>query len=368
MKLQEYEAKDIFREFAIPVQEGYVIESPKELRKIEKPIVLKAQVLVGGRGKAGGVKFARTNDEARKKAVEIIGMDIKGLKVEKLLVAEAVDIKKEYYVGFIIDRSQKKLVLMISAEGGMDIEEVAAKTPEKIVKLEIDPLKGLFPYQVRTLVGKIGIKRKELSQISSIAYKLYQAAVKYDAEIVEINPLAQTQDDILAIDAKFVIDDNSLFRHPELAEKFKASDEYTDLEKEAKDAGLSYVELEGDIGVIGCGAGLVMASLDAINTYGGKPANFLDVGGGANAENVRQALDIILQKKGVKSVFINVFGGITKCDEVAQGIVDANPGVPLSIRMMGTNEEEGKNILKKNKLEVFDSMEEAAKKAVELAK
>ncbi len=366
MKLQEYEAKDIFREFNIPVQDGYVIDDASQVKPVEKPVVVKAQVLIGGRGKAGGVKLADSTDEAKKHAQAILGMDIRGLTVEKVLITEAADLEKEYYVGFVIDRKAKKLTLMVSAEGGMDIEKVAAETPEKIAKLAIDPLKGLEAYQVREMVKSIGVKGKELTQIATVAYRLYQAACAYDAETAEINPLAWTPAGILAVDAKFVIDDNALYRHKDMAAKFKKTNEYTTLEKEAKDAGLSYVELEGDIGVIGCGAGLVMASLDAINTYGGKPANFLDVGGGATAENMQQALDIIQKKKGVTAIFVNIFGGITRCDEVAKGIIDAKPNVPLSIRMMGTKEEEGKQMLKDAGFDVADSMEDAAKKTVEL--
>ena len=277
------------------------------------------------------------------------------------------EIVRELYVGFVVDRGARRNVLILSTEGGVDIEEVARKSPYKIVKMELDPKMGLEPYQVRGQLKKIGLSGKEMVKVADIATKLYRAFIKYDAELAEINPLAVTPEGMVAVDAKMVIDDNALYRHKELAREFAGSQEYTDIEKLAKDAGLSYVDLEGNIGVIGCGAGLVMASLDTLKLYGGEAANFLDVGGGANSENMKRALELVLMKDAVKSIFINIFGGITRCDEIANGIVEFAPKIPISVRMMGTNEEEGKKILKENGYVIRDSIEESAKEAIRLA-
>lgn len=364
MKLYEYEAKEIFSSSGIPVPHGKVITSPSEIEGLSYPLVLKAQVLVGGRGKAGGVKICQNEKEAKEAAEKILSMDIKGIPVRKLLVYPAVDILKEYYLGFIVDRNSRRVVVIASSEGGVDIEEVAEKSPEKIVKLEIDPLLGLKSYHAAELGKKIGLQGKELLTFSDIALKLYKVCEKYDAELVEINPLALSKDGFSAVDAKLNVDDNALYR-----QKFQPKEEeYTELEQMAKKAGLSYVPLDGDIAIIGCGAGLVMASLDIIQKYGGNPANFLDVGGGANAENMRQALEIVTKQKGLKSIFINIFGGITRCDQIAEGIVNFGPKIPISVRMMGTNEEQGKKILRDNGYTAADSMMEAARKAVELAR
>lgn len=364
MKLYEYEAKEIFSQVGIPVPEGAVITSPDEIKGFSYPLVLKAQVLVGGRGKAGGVKIVDNESAAKETAEKILSMEIKGIPVKKLLVYPVVDIKKEYYLGFVVDRNSRRVVAIASSEGGVDIEEVAEKSPEKIAKLEIDPLMGLKSYHAMDLGKRIGLKGKALSQFSRIALQLYTVCEMYDAELIEINPLALSDEGFSAVDAKLNVDDNALYR-----QKFEPKEEeYTELERMAKKAGLSYVSLGGDIAIIGCGAGLVMASLDIIQKYGGKPANFLDVGGGANAENMKQALNIVTRQEGLKSIFINIFGGITRCDQIAEGIVEFAPKIPISVRMMGTNEELGKQILRENGYTAADSMAEAAQKAVELAR
>jgi succinyl-CoA synthetase beta subunit len=367
MKLHEYKAKEIFAKYGIPVSSGILVKDSNELKEFRFPAVLKAQVLVGGRGKAGGIKFADNLENAREKIDEILGMEIKGLKVKLVLVEEKADIKKELYVGFVVDRTAKRNVLILSSEGGVNIEETALKSPDKVAKLEIIPENGLQAYQVRNLAKSLGLGGKEMVSLAGIANNLYKAFVDYDAELAEINPLAVTPQGMIAVDAKMNIDDNSLYRHPELKREFARSEEFTDIEKKAKDAGLSYVDLEGNIGVIGCGAGLVMASLDTLKLYSGNAANFLDVGGGANAENMRQALELVSMKKDVKSIFINIFGGITRCDEIAKGIVDFAPKIPISVRMMGTHEEEGKKILIENGYSVSDTIEQSAKEAIKLA-
>jgi succinyl-CoA synthetase beta subunit len=364
MKLYEYEAKEIFSRHSIPVPEGKVISDPSHITGCTYPVVLKAQVLVGGRGKAGGVKFCQDEREAQDVARKMLSMNIKGISVEKLLVYTAVDIKKEYYLGFVIDRNARKIVAIASCEGGVDIEKVAEESPAKIAKLEIDPGIGLKPYHAIELGKQIGMEGNLLLDFAAIAMKLYMIGEKYDAELIEINPLALSEKGLVAVDAKLNVDDNALYRQAFSPKE----EEYTELERMAKKAGLSYVSLEGNIAIIGCGAGLVMASLDMIQKCGGKPANFLDVGGGANAENMKQALDIVTRQEGLKSIFINIFGGITRCDQIAQGIVEFAPKIPVSVRMMGTNEEEGKYILKEHGYSAFDSMAETAKKAVELAR
>jgi succinyl-CoA synthetase beta subunit len=368
MKLYEYKAKEIFSNYGIAVPRGILVKDPNELKEFKFPAVLKSQVLVGGRGKAGGIKFADDLEEARAKIDEILGMDIKGLKVKLVLVEEKAKIVKELYVGFVVDRTAKRNVLILSSEGGVNIEEVAQKSPDSVIKFEIDPTEGLPTHKITNLVKKMGLRGKEMVSVVRIVNKLSKVFSDYDAELAEINPLVTTPEGLLAVDAKLIVDDNSLYRHKDLAKEFARSEEYTEIEKKAKDAGLSYVELDGDIGVIGCGAGLVMASLDTLKLYGGQAANFLDVGGGANAENMRRALELVVQKENVKSIFINIFGGITRCDEIAKGIVDFAPKTPISVRMMGTNEEEGKQILKDNGYSVSETIEESAKEAIELAR
>ncbi len=365
MKLHEFQAKEIFGKYGIPVQKGTVIERPEQIDQItlKYPVALKAQVLVGGRGKAGGIKLAATPAEAREKAKAILGMDIKGEKVRRLLVVEAVDIGAEYYLAFTVDRATRRLVSIGSAAGGIDIEEVARTTPEKIAKVHIDPFAGYHPYQAREMGRKLGFTGKLLLQFTAIAVSLARICDEQDAELVEINPLAVVGDNLLAIDAKLIIDDNAVFRHDGLPR----NEELTELEAAAKGQGLSYVELNGDVAIIGNGAGLVMSTLDMIAHFGGRPANFLDVGGGATTENMTQAMSIVLRKPGIRALFINIFGGITRCDDIAQAIAADPPETPMVVRLTGTNEDVGRAILQKAGIHAFVDPEEAAQRTVTLA-
>jgi len=374
LRLYEYQAKEVFKKYGIPIPIGSVVSSPTEARqvaeKIGKPVVLKVQVLVGGRGKAGGIKFASNPQEAEKIAKTLIGQTFKGFKVSKLLVEEKLQIKEEYYLGFTIDRSARKLVAIASSRGGVDIEEIAISFPQYIVKQHVDPLIGFYPFMARQLIKKLGFEGKILNEMSSFLYKLYKIMIDYDAELIEINPLVLTEDNkLIAADARLNIDSDALFRHSDIKQIEELST-FSPYELEAKKAGLSYVELDGNIGIIGNGAGLVMTTLDLVKMYGGNPANFLDVGGGAASESIATALRILLNHPRVKVILINILGGITRCDEVAKGIISAlktsNMGKPIVIRLTGTNELEGRKILKNEGLIALSSMEEAAKKAVEL--
>ena len=375
MKLHEYRAKQIFSKYGIPTPKGVVIDDTEEpdpqLSDLSFPVALKAQVLVGGRGKAGGIKFARSEEEARTIIPELLGMELKGYKVGQLLIEEKADLvgALELYVGFTVNRQARAVTCILSSKGGVNIEEVAREHPEDIAKMNIDPEVGLHQYHCRKLAKQIGLSGRDMLKVAVIVAKLYKVFKEYDGELAEINPLILTgKGDVMAVDAVLNIDNNSMFRHPEFKREEKTTEEFTDLEKEARDAGLSYVDLDGDIGIIGCGAGLVMASLDILEHYNGKAANFLDVGGGANAANMRKALDIVMRKPGVRSIFVNIFGGITRCDEIAKGIVDIAPGIPISVRMMGTNQEEGIKILMDNNYRVYNTMEASAEHAVKLAR
>jgi succinyl-CoA synthetase beta subunit len=365
MKLHEFQAKDVFGKYGIPIQTGVVIERPEQLDGlgISYPIVLKAQVLVGGRGKAGGIKLASDPAEAREKAAQILAMDIKGEKVTRLLVVPAATIGAEYYVAFTVDRAARRLVCIGSAAGGIDIEEVARTTPEKIVKLHVDPFLGFRRFHALGIGKKMGFAGKHLLQFAGIASALGRLCTEMDAELAEINPLAMVDDALLAIDAKLIIDDNATFRH----EGLPRNEEMTELEAMAKAQDLSYVELDGDIAVIGNGAGLVMSTLDMIAHFGGKPANFLDVGGGATTENMAQAMDIVLRKPGVRALFINIFGGITRCDDIAKAIAAQPPRAPMVVRLTGTNEAEGRAILEAAKIHAHVDPEPAAQEVVRLA-
>ncbi|MDI9646764.1 MAG: ADP-forming succinate--CoA ligase subunit beta [Archaeoglobales archaeon] len=375
MRLLEYQAKQIFKNYGIPIPKGEVAKSIEEVEKIAEKfngkVVLKAQVLVGGRGKSGGVRKATSVNEAKKIATELFGYNIKGHIVKKLLVEEMLEIKSEFYAGFTIDRSSKSIVAILSTMGGMDVEEVAAKYPQKIAKQKIDPRWGLWDYNLRNLLKNSSSPKELWSDLSDILRKLYNIMISYEAELVEINPLALTPQGLVAADARLNIDDNAIFRKKELFEMREITEE-SEIEKEAIKFGLNYVQLKGNVGIIANGAGMAMATMDLIKIMGGEPANFLDVGGGASKEVVEKAIEIIT-KSGVKSIFINIFGGITRCDEVAKGIVDAlnrqKIGIPIIVRLSGTNEEEGKNILKKLKnIIVVNEMEEGAKIAVDLAR
>ncbi len=376
MKLQEFQAKRIFGQYGIPVPQGEVAETPEEARDIAKrlggPVVVKSQVLVGGRGKAGGIKLAQTPDEAEQVAGRILGMDIKGLTVKKVLVDPAADIKTELYLGMVLDRARRRVVVMASSAGGVDIEEVAATTPEKIITVAVDPCLGMREYQARNIGVSIGLPRELLGKFALICQGLYNCYMGTDASLAEINPLAILGDGTLkALDGKIVLDDSALFRHPDLA-AMRDEDEETQEEREARLNGLSYVKLDGEIGCMVNGAGLAMATMDIIKLYGGEPANFLDVGGGAKADKVAAALRIILSDPNVKAVMFNIFGGITRGDEVARGILQAldevKTGVPMVVRLVGTNAEEGRALLAEAKMLTAETLAEAAEKAVAAAR
>jgi succinyl-CoA synthetase beta subunit len=376
LNLHEYQSKRVFARFGIPIPKGEVASTPTEAReiagKLGGKVVVKSQVLVGGRGKAGGIKLAVDKDDAEEKAKAILGMDIKGLTVRKVLVDEAADIKDEIYLGLVIDRAQRRVVMMGSSEGGVDIEEVAATMPEKIIKVAIDPCIGFRPYQAMDLATALGIPRDLTRSFAQIAAGLYNAFVDSDASLAEINPLVVTGDGrLLAVDGKMSIDDNALYRQKALAELRDPAEE-DPYEVEARRSDLSYVKLDGSIGCMVNGAGLSMATMDMIKLYGGAPANFLDIGGGATAERVAAALRIILSDHNVNTVLINIFGGITRCDEVARGIVAALGEVgttcPMVVRLVGTNEAEGRAILANAKMETASTLAEAAQKSVAASK
>jgi len=376
LNIHEYQAKRLFAQYDIPIPNGDVAETPAQAREIAQrlgvPVVIKAQVLVGGRGKAGGIKLAKTPEEAEEKAAQILGMEIKGLRVQKVLVDEAADIQEELYLGVVLDRGSKRIVLMASSEGGVDIEEVAARSPEKIVRVTVDPFLGLRDYQARELAYGIGLDKGLVRSFTSIAHGLYRAFVENDASLAEINPLVVTGDGkLLAVDGKVNIDDSGLHRHPELEAMRDISAE-DESERLAREAGLSYVELRGEIGCMVNGAGLAMATMDIVKLYGSEPANFLDIGGGARAEKVAAALRIILRDPRVKAVLFNIFGGITRGDEVARGILEAlheiDTDVPMVIRLVGTRAEEGRRLLADANMITAESLSEAAQKAVAAAR
>ncbi len=375
MKLHEYQSKQIFSKYGVPIPKGRVAATASEARQIAEElggrVVIKAQVLVGGRGKAGGVKLAKDPDEAEQLATKILGMEIKGLPVRKVLVDEGAAIDQEIYFSITNDRAAKKPVMMASASGGMDIEEVAATAPEKIVKIHIDPLLGLRDYQARDIAASIDLPREYWKDFGAIANGLWKAYSQNDATLAEINPLVITKDKrLLALDGKMLIDDNALFRHSDLAE-MRDIDEEAPEETEARKYGLSFIKLEGNIGCMVNGAGLAMTSMDIVKLFGGEPANFLDIGGGAGAEKVAAAMRIILSDANVKAVLFNIFGGITRCDEVARGILTAmkevRPTVPMVVRLVGTNAEEGRQLLADAHMITAETLVDAAKKAVAAA-
>ena len=374
MNLHEYQGKELFARFGIPMLPGQVAASPDEARAIAAsiggPVVIKAQVQAGGRGKAGGVKLARTPDEAAERAGEILALTIKGLPVRKVLVAQAADIAKEYYCAIVMDREKKAPLAMLSAEGGVDIEEVARTAPEKLVRFHV-PLEGLRPYMARNLMRPLFPDFKEASQAADILVRLYRVYVDADCSLAEINPLAVTPEGkVLALDAKVVLDDNADFRHKDW-EGWRDPAEETPGARLAREKGLSYVKLEGDIGCIVNGAGLAMATMDLIKHYGGEPANFLDIGGSSNPEKVTAALKIITTESHVRAILFNIFGGITRCDDVANGIVASLKSspltVPLVIRLTGTNEAKARQILEDNGLGATTSMDEAVRMVIEKA-
>jgi len=377
--LYEYQGKELFARFGIPVSEGRLATTPDEARaaaaELGGQVVVKAQVLTGGRGKAGGIKLAENPDDARAKAEQILGLDIRGHVVRRLWIERASDIAKEYYLSLTFDRGAKRPLFMFTTEGGMDIEEVAESTPEKLVRLHVDPFEGFQPWQARRLVFGAGVEDpNEQKQILSIVGKLYEAFVATDAMLTEINPLIVTPDgEVKALDSKFTVDDAALFRHPDVAE-MRDLDAVPPEERAAREKGVTYVKLDGDVGILGNGAGLVMSTLDVIALAGGRPANFCDLGGGGDAEGVVDALGVITSDPQVKSIFFNVFGGITRCDEVARGILAALDRMtiehPIVVRLDGTNAEQGREILKDASppnLHVEPTMLDAAQRAVELA-
>jgi succinyl-CoA synthetase beta subunit len=372
VKIHEYQAKEILSRYGIPIQPGRVAHTAEEAEEIARelggPVVIKAQVYVGGRGKAGGIQFGDTPEEARAAAAKVLGMDIKGLKVEKVLVVSKLDIKEEYYLGIILDRKSQAPVVMVSKAGGIDIEEVAATTPEKIIKQPIDMRWGLRPFEARDILARAGMPHVVVARGSTILAALAKAFIDSDASLAEINPLALTADgQVQAADAKILIDDNGLYRQKEYA-SWAEPEESNPLEFEAKKAGLTYVKLNGDVGIIGNGAGLVMTTLDMVARVGGKPANFLDIGGGAKAEVMHKALTFVARDPDVKGILVNIFGGITRGEEVARGVIMAQSelpkGMPIVVRLSGTGAEEGKAMLKDAGLDWGKDMREAAQKIV----
>jgi succinyl-CoA synthetase beta subunit len=379
MDLYEYQGKELFRRFGIPVSDGRLATSPEEARtaaqELGGQVVVKAQVLTGGRGKAGGIKLADGPDEAESHAGAILGMDINGHVVRKLWVEAASEIAREYYLSLTFDRGEKKALFMFTKEGGIDIEEVAAERPEALARLHVDPLEGFQPYQARRLIYGAGIEDEdEQKQIARIAEQLYAAFIGADAMLCEINPLIVTPDgQVKALDSKFTVDDNALYRHPDIDE-MRDPDAYPPEERAAREKGVTYVKLDGEVGVLGNGAGLVMSTLDVVALAGGRPANFCDLGGGGDAQGVVDALEIISPDPQVKSILFNIFGGITRCDEVARGILQALGQLriddPIVVRLDGTNAEEGRELLQEAaspNLHVEPTMLEAATRAVELA-
>ena len=384
MKIHEYQAKEIFRKYGVPVPDGKVAFSVDEAVAAAKELggkvfVVKAQIHAGGRGKAGGVKLAKGLREVRKYAKEILGKTLvthqtgpEGKVVRKLLIEKGINIDRELYVSITLDRAQSKNVFMASTEGGVEIEKVAAETPEKIFKVTIDPALGMQPYQAREIAFALGLSGVQFKNAVKFFLALYKAYEETDASLAEINPLVVTKEgDVLALDAKMNFDDNALFRHPEIKE-YRDLDEEEPLEIEASKYGLNYIKLDGNVGCMVNGAGLAMATMDIIKLAGGDPANFLDVGGTANKETVANGFKIILSDKNVKAILINIFGGIVRCDRVAQGVVDAykeiKPDVPIVVRLDGTNAKEGAELLKKSGLqfEVATNLAEAAEKVTKV--
>jgi succinyl-CoA synthetase beta subunit len=375
MKIHEYQAKELFKEYGIPVQEQVVVDNPKDARagaeKLGGTVVVKAQVLVGGRGKAGGVKLAENPDEAEEKAKAILGLTIKDIPVEKVMITKAADIQREYYVGLTLDRTAKSLILMMSKAGGVDIEELAVNRPEEIIRLHIDPVQGVDEIELRKALEQVFDTTELIRQGEDVVHKLFKLYMEKDCSLVEINPYAMIDGDkLLALDAKVNFDDNADYKHPEYA-RMKNPEEYSEDEIEARQSGLSFVSMDGDIGCIVNGAGLAMATMDIIKLYGGNPANFLDVGGSSNPEKVLNALRIITRNPKVKAILINIFGGITRCDDIAKGILMAMEQIdiklPMVIRLIGTNEEEGRAMLKEKGFAVAESLSEAVDQVTSIA-
>ena len=378
MDLYEYQGKQLFARYGIPVSEGVIADTPAEARaaaeQLAVPVVVKAQVLVGGRGKAGGIKLAADPAEAEQHAAAILGMDIRGHTVRRVWVEQSSDIEREYYFSITFDRGEKRPLLMLTTAGGVEIEEVAATTPERLARLHLDPLVGFQPFHARRLCFDAGIPAEEMRQAGDIMAAAYRAFVETDAMLVEINPLIVTPDgELRALDSKYTVDDNALFRHPDIAEMRDLA-ALPPEERMARERGVTYVKLDGYVGILGNGAGLVMSTLDVVAGAGGKPANFLDVGGGAQADEIVTAMEVLLSDPNVRAVLFNVFGGITRCDEVARGILTAldqlDVKVPMVVRLDGTNDVEGRQLLADAappNVHVEQTMLGAAERVVELA-
>ena len=373
MRLFEFEAKDILRKYRLPIPQGDIASSADEAAQIAKKlggaVALKSQILTSSRGKAGGIIFASDANEAKEKAENLLKSTIKGNRVDKILVEEKLPITQEFYTSVTIDRSLKTYIILASTQGGVDIEEVAQSNPEKIIRKPVDPLSGFDYKDALEMLQGLGLRGNLASKLAHILSTLYKIALDYDAELVETNPLAETpQGELIAADARIIIDDNAIFRHPEFKDKDLVRLDDTPLEAEARREGFAYVDLDGDIGIIGNGAGLMMATLDLVNLFGGRPANFLDIGGGARPEVVERALSLVMSKPQVKAILVNILGGITRCDLVAQGVISAlskaSNKKPIVVRMMGTNEEEGARMLKEAGIESYPSLEEAIKKVL----
>ncbi len=375
MKIHEYQAKKLFASYNIPISEGVVCKTVEEVaqayQKFKQTVVLKAQVLTGGRGKAGGVKLAKTQEEAVTLASKILGMSIKGYVVDRLLVAPAVAIVSEYYLGIVVDRNSKSVLLMLSREGGMDIEQVAHETPQLIHRIAVDPSIGMQDFIARRAAFALFDNPDYVKQAVPIIKNLYRLFVETDASLVEVNPMAVLADGtLMAVDAKMTFDDNALYRHPDIQQLFEP-DEDERRERDAKSKGISYVKLNGNIGCMVNGAGLAMATMDVVKLYGGQPANFLDIGGSSSPVKVVEAMKLLLSDTNVHAVLINIFGGITRCDDVAKGLILAfeqiSSDIPIVVRLSGTNDKEGRLLLERSRFHLADTMSEATRMAVELA-
>ena len=377
MNLFEYQGKDLYKKYSINTPKSIYINSMSDLTEnhdLNFPLVVKAQVQVGGRGKAGGIKLAKNKQELEEHINSILGMDIKGHKVESLLIEEASEILSEYYISFTLDRSEKKYLMMLSSKGGMDIEEVAENSPEDLIKIHISPSLGLDSNMINQAIKDAKLNLDYIDELHEIIYKLYTLFTEGDCDLVEVNPLAITKQGVTALDSKVSLDMNAIYRHEDFI-KYEEEIPIPESEKFAKSKGLNFIKLDGSVGIIGNGAGLVMSTLDVVAEHGGKAANFCDIGGGAKAETVTAALEVLESEKEVTSVLINIFGGITRCDLVAKGIVEATNGKelkwPLVVRLDGTNSKEGLEILSKNlneKIIISESMDDAAKAAVKGSK
>jgi len=375
MKLFEFEAKKILKDYGVRVPESGVVTSPEEAetitREIGRPVALKSQILVSGRGKAGGIKFAAGAAGAKQAASELLGSTIKGCPVTSLLVEEKLDIVEQLYASIAVDRQARTYIVLASTSGGVDIEELAQTSPEKIARHWIDPTTGFSEQEALAIVGQLNASQDDATKFASVIGTLYKITMAYDAELVEVNPLVKTPSgELMAADARIIVDDNALFRHPEFADRSSVRVDDTPLEAEARKQNLAYVDLDGDIGIVGNGAGLVMATVDLVHVFGGKPANFLDVGGGGNVDITKRGLLLVMSKPEVKAVLVNILGGITRCDIVAQALIEAlnesSVKKPIAVRMMGTNEAEGNQMLHQAGIDSYPNMEKAIEEILKL--